>query len=107
MGALSLPALLPSADHFACSTHPNHLTLLSRAEYPIGYPTARRQRQFAVVILNFDLEHEQDPVRLEHYLTAPVRGAILADYRLASRLEMPGPEKTYPNDRFYAWVPAH
>jgi hypothetical protein len=71
-----------------------------------GLVAALDQRQFGVVILNFDLEHEQDPVRLEHYLTAPVRQAILADYRLATRLEMPAPEKTYPNDQFYAWAPA-
>ncbi len=61
--------------------------------------------RYGVVVLNFDLERERDPNRMEYYLTKSVRQAIQANYRLADSLEMPGPEKFRVEDRFYAWVP--
>ncbi len=62
--------------------------------------------RYGVIVLNFDLQREKDPDRTEYYLTEPLRQAIRANYRLAASLEMPGPEKLRPDDRFYLWVPS-
>jgi len=60
---------------------------------------------FGLVVLNFDLEHEQNPTWLDYYLTVRVREAILADYQPERSFDMPEPEKFRPADRFYVWVP--
>ncbi len=64
-----------------------------------------RDRRYGVIVLNFDLEREKDPNRTDYYLTESMRQAIRENYRLATRLEMPGPEKLHVADWFYAWVP--
>ena len=62
-------------------------------------------RSFAVVVLNFDLEREQNPSWLNYYLTELQRNALLANYEPVTNLEMPEPEKFRATDRFYIWVP--
>jgi hypothetical protein len=42
---------------------------------------------------------------MNRYLGEGVRRAILENYELARSMEMPGPERTHLEDRFYAWVP--
>ena len=64
-----------------------------------------RDRRFGVIALNFDLESERNPQRLERYLTEPLRRSILANYRPSASLDMPAPEKLYAPDRFYLWIP--
>src|SRR5947208_10079328 len=64
-----------------------------------------RARRFGVIALNFDLESERNPQRLERYLTEPLRRSILANYRPSASLDMPAPEKLYAPDRFYLWIP--
>ena len=61
--------------------------------------------RFGVVVLNFDLEHDQNPYWVNYYLTEPMRQAILANYQPEASLEMPEVEKFRANDRFYVWVP--
>ncbi len=62
-------------------------------------------RRYGVIVLNFDLQGQEDSNRKDYYLIQPLRQTILANYRPAASLEMPGPEKYRPSDRFYAWVP--
>jgi hypothetical protein len=67
--------------------------------------TQLRERRFAIVVLNFDLQHEKDAYWTNYYLTDGLRQAILANYQAAVSLEMPEVEKFRPEDRFYVWVP--
>jgi hypothetical protein len=67
---------------------------------------ARLEHQrFGLVLLNYDLERKQDPRWADYYMTATFRELILANYRLVTILDMPGPEKFHDDDRFYLWVP--
>ncbi len=64
-----------------------------------------RSRRFGIVVLNFKLQAGEESYWGSQYLTEPMRRGILANYRLAANLEMPGPEKLGAEDRFYVWVP--
>jgi general stress protein CsbA len=64
-----------------------------------------QQRQFQVIILNFDLRTAEDVECLNRCLTDRLRQIILENYRLAKSLDLPEPEKFHRQDRFYAWVP--
>ena len=60
---------------------------------------------FSVIVLDFDLQQEKDPIWLNYYLTAPVRDAINRHYRPIHSLEVPEPERLWKQDRFYIYVP--
>jgi hypothetical protein len=68
---------------------------------------AIRLQKFAVILLDFDLGREQDPVWLNYYLTAAMREAIAREYEVNAVLQMPSPE--YLNgaghDHFYVMTP--
>lgn len=60
---------------------------------------------FSVIVLDFNLQQERDPTQLNYYLTAAARSAIEHAYRPVDSLEVPEPEKLWPQDRFYIYVP--
>jgi hypothetical protein len=64
-----------------------------------------RDRRFQVIILPFDLIAAKDQSCLNRSLTDGMRRTILEAYELAETLELPGPEQSHAEDRFYAWVP--
>lgn len=70
-----------------------------------GLLTELNQRNFGVILVNYDLESGQRRGYLQDYMLTPVQQAIRANYRVATTLEMPEPEKIEPADRFYIWVP--
>jgi len=63
------------------------------------------RQKFDVIIVNFDLQLAEDRECMARSITDGMRGVILERYRLATTLELPGPELFHPDDRFYAWVP--
>jgi hypothetical protein len=63
------------------------------------------RRAFGVIILTFDLEAGNDEPCLKRCLTDRVAQTMVENYQPAASLELPGPEKIHPGDRFYAWVP--
>ena len=64
-----------------------------------------RQRWFAAVVLDFDLDKERNPQMLNMYLTPPAREALRQNYQIANGITVPGPESLDPQDRFYIYVP--
>jgi hypothetical protein len=64
-----------------------------------------RDRWFAVIVLDFDLEKERDPQWLDMYLTPRARGTIEENYQLVDNVEIPYPERLNPQDHFYIYVP--
>jgi hypothetical protein len=60
---------------------------------------------FSFILLDFDLRREKDPVWLNYYLTPAAREATVSSYRVADSLPVPDPEKLWPQDRFYVYVP--
>jgi len=70
-----------------------------------GLLTELHQRNFGVILVNYDLESGQRRGYLQDYMLTRVQQAIRANYRVATTLEMPEPEKIEPADRFYIWVP--
>ena len=64
-----------------------------------------RQGRFRVIIVTFDIGSEKGEDWTNNYLTIPQRRAIVANYRLAITMDLPGPESFGPDSRFYAWVP--
>jgi Dolichyl-phosphate-mannose-protein mannosyltransferase len=60
---------------------------------------------FSVIVLDFDLNTGADPVWLNYYLTSGTRDAIRSSYVLLDSLQVPEPEKLWPQDRFYIYVP--
>jgi len=64
-----------------------------------------RDRWFAVIVLDFDLEKERDPEWLDMYLTPLARDAIGENYRVVDEIEIPVPERVNPQDHFYIYVP--
>ena len=60
---------------------------------------------FSVIVLDFNLKKEKNPIWLNYYLTAPAREAIEKEYRPIHTLEVPEPEKLWKNDQFYIYVP--
>lgn len=60
---------------------------------------------FSVIVLDFDLEKETDPIWLNYYLTPAVREAIGREYHPVQVLQVPEPERLWPQDRFYIYVP--
>jgi hypothetical protein len=63
------------------------------------------RRRFGVIVLNFDLQPAGNSRRSQSDFPEAWDTAILANYELAVSLEMPDPEKVWPEDRFYVWVP--
>jgi hypothetical protein len=63
------------------------------------------RRRVGVIVLNFDLQPAGNSRRSQSDLPEAWDTAILANYELAVSLEMPDPEKVWPEDRFYVWVP--
>lgn len=62
------------------------------------------RREFAVIILTFDLQAGKDQGCMKRYLTDRLAKTIVVDYQPAANLELPGPEKLHSDDRFHAWV---
>jgi hypothetical protein len=62
-------------------------------------------RRFSTIVLDFNLAEEKDPAQLNFYLTEPLREAISHDYDLRTTLEVPDPEKSRLEPRFYVYVP--
>jgi hypothetical protein len=60
---------------------------------------------FSLIVLDFDLQKETDPVWLNYYLTPAAREAIKSSYRVVNSLQVPDPEKLWKQDRFYIYVP--
>lgn len=58
-----------------------------------------------MIVLDFDLEKETDPIWLNYYLTPAVREAIGREYHPVQVLQVPEPERLWPQDRFYIYVP--
>jgi hypothetical protein len=63
-----------------------------------------RAGRFSVIVLSFDLAKERDPYWLNFYLTPSTIDAINRSYSIATSLDMPGPEKQRPEDRYYIYV---
>ena len=64
-----------------------------------------RERWFAVIVLDFDLGTERDPITLNYYLNEPARQAIAENYEAVGKLEVPSPEKLWEKDQFYIYAP--
>jgi hypothetical protein len=60
---------------------------------------------FSLIVLDFDLDKETDPIWLNYYLTPAAREAIKSSYRVVDSLQVPDPEKLWEQDRFYIYVP--
>jgi hypothetical protein len=58
-----------------------------------------------VIVLDFDLQKETDPIWLNYYLTPAARTAINSSYRVIDSLQVPEPEKLWQQDRFYIYIP--
>ncbi len=63
------------------------------------------RHRFGLVLLDFDLRTHQNDRMANLYLTPGVRASILANYRVAAVLDLPGPEKNPINEAAYFWVP--
>ena len=73
---------------------------------PDGEMLARiRERWFSVIVLDFDLRTERDPITLNYYLNEPARRAIAENYEVSGTLQVPTPEKLWEKDQFYIYVP--
>lgn len=80
--------------------------LIREGTVPASYLVDELHRKrYGVIMLNFDLEHETNRHFISHYLTAALRRAILADYRVADTLPAPAPETIQPAGLFYIWIP--
>jgi hypothetical protein len=64
-----------------------------------------RGRWFSVILLDFDISTERDPVTLNYYLNEPARRAIAESYEIRATLPVPSPEKLWEKDQFYIYVP--
>ena len=62
-----------------------------------------RGRRFGIIVSNQDMRGAQSAK--VYALRRTWQEAILSNYSLATSLEMPRPEKIYPDDRFFVWVP--
>ncbi|HXH49224.1 MAG TPA: hypothetical protein VNM47_07745 [Terriglobia bacterium] len=60
---------------------------------------------FSLIVLDFDLQKETDPIWLNYYLTPAAREAIKGSYRVVDSLQVPDPEKLWEKDRFYIYIP--
>lgn len=60
---------------------------------------------FSLIVLDFDLQKETDPIWLNYYLTEDARDAIASEYRVVDSLEVPQPTKLFPLDRLYIYIP--
>lgn len=67
--------------------------------------TQIQSHRFGVVVLHFDLQATKEDYTADFYLTPPMRQALRENYRLATVLDTPGPQKYHAETRFYAWVP--
>jgi hypothetical protein len=67
---------------------------------------ALEKGEFKVIILTCELEQGYlDSPCVRRYLTPRLAKAIVQNYRLVKRLELPSPERLEAGDRFHAWVP--
>ena len=64
-----------------------------------------RERWFAAIVLDFDLETERNPHLLNMYLNASAQEAIEQNYQVSDRITVPGPELLNLQDRFYVYIP--
>lgn len=63
-------------------------------------------RRFGVILLGLDLSSEEDAHRSnEICMTEPLHQTIVANYRLATTLDMPGPLQVDHPTPLYVWVP--
>jgi len=60
---------------------------------------------FSLIVLDFDLQKETDPIWLNYYLTEDARDAIASEYRVVDSLQVPQPTKLFPQDRLYIYIP--
>jgi hypothetical protein len=65
-----------------------------------------REQRFGVILLDFDLRTERDPLVLNYYLNTMTRDAIERNYRVASTIAVPELEKSGGGGQFYVYVPA-
>ncbi len=70
-----------------------------------GLATQIRACRFSIIVLSFDLQQEHDPYWLDFYGTPSTLEAIESSYELATRLDLPTPERERPQDGFYVYVP--
>jgi len=63
------------------------------------------KKQFQFIILDFVVRTAEDVECLNRCLTDRMRQIILENYRLAKSIDLPGPEESHREGRFYAWVP--
>jgi hypothetical protein len=62
-------------------------------------------RDFGIIVVSLDLQTQDARSPSDYYFTEPVRRAILEDYRPLTSLDLPKPERSREDFRFYAWVP--
>lgn len=60
---------------------------------------------FSLIVLDFDLHQETDPIWLNYYLTNETRDAISSEYQAVDSLEVPRPTRLFPKDRLYIYIP--
>ena len=60
---------------------------------------------FSLIVLDFDLHQNTDPVWLNYYLTQDARDAIAHEYQVVDSLEVPQPTRLFPKDRLYIYIP--
>lgn len=54
---------------------------------------------FSLIVLDFDLSHKTDSIRLDYYLTQSARDAITSGYRVVGSLAVPQLTILFPQDR--------
>lgn len=62
-------------------------------------------RRFGLIVTNYDMRAEPPSRARGGRLPGAWAAAILANYQPAANLEMPNPEKVWPDDRFHIWIP--
>jgi hypothetical protein len=60
---------------------------------------------FSLIVLDFDLHQETNPVWLNYYLTKETRDAISSEYQVVDSLEVPQSTRLFPKDRLYIYIP--
>jgi hypothetical protein len=66
-----------------------------------------RTAWFSVIVLDFNLAEERDPLLLDLYLNEDTRQAIEENYTVVEKLKVPSPERLPNQQGFYIYVPQH
>jgi hypothetical protein len=64
-----------------------------------------RSRRYGVIATNYDMHDEPPGFTRGGRLPPDWARAILDNYKLATCLDMPSPERVWPDDRFCIWIP--